>query len=946
MALKKIATVEVHENKNVVKAHGFMSGDTSTPILDVRFKHLFGETNLSAHKLRWVIVDDVGSLVVGDTSITSDNTAEIRMPNELFEGKRRMKVQLTIATADGSRILNLQQFTDLEVVSDVTNDKVAEPIYKAVINSIYEETYKCKASLEEYLINAENGGNAQFLQGYSPSNFNKVEDNILMLTNSASSKYKLGDVVEVLGYYTAGDGAHHKRKIETTDDGSGVQCANGTWANIVHNGEVNVSWFGAKKTDIKMNLRASFSMEEIRNSFDSTVPFSKAISAVRGGGVLNIPKGIFVVDSNFLLDEPITIKGTGQWDCAIVNKNSEKFLFEASTKAKNWFSNFKLLDLTIFSKYGLKLVGTFFMFPTVKRVNFMGWTNLYENELNKNEWVSPYKNLWYTAELPTDEQLWEEGVSVYWGNAFDGRIEQCHFMGVGLGIKFRGADINLITNCRFSESSRHASIEFQSDGMIGSQTKIEKCDIMKARRYGGLFFSSWWCTINDNYFEDQTRNHLSPCYILTKGDRGTRIINNRFDANNGLAPMLDLTPAYDCFVEGNRFNTAGHKTFNKIIDTWQDTVCAVRVYWNNNSDIFPKPDVAHTCSIIESNLFRYNNYGNMQKTRLVNSIQWATGGPFTFDSFLKTYVVKTTNGPFEIEFDMEDKLKGKRNFSIKTTSAPNGSDYKANINIRYKSSSGETVTLNEWCSLITNKEQGLTENVQNVTIPEDMDTNGKFLILFENDKRKLYEIEIMPSDKDNFKPVNKNSFKNGYSLFETGCELKFIENQNNENTILNKNFKRVGDIDFKGGSEPYGKIDVKEVVDESLNEPVLELSIKENNVYSLNLHEFSQQDFDKYFVIKTDMVVLTAPGFEKKENSFNAGVGNPRSGNYIIDKKDFGNWKTHKAISRVRSDMISSKFNVGLCWSMYFPVNSKLRIRNFKIFKFDTYEEALLCYKI
>lgn len=57
---------------------------------------------------------------------------------------------------------------------------------------------------------------------------------------------KVGDIVEVLGYYSAGDGAGHKRIIANEDDGSGVQLVNKLWANIVHNGEVNVSWFGAK----------------------------------------------------------------------------------------------------------------------------------------------------------------------------------------------------------------------------------------------------------------------------------------------------------------------------------------------------------------------------------------------------------------------------------------------------------------------------------------------------------------------------------------------------------------------------------------------------------------------------------------------------------------------------------------------------------------------------
>lgn len=43
----------------------------------------------------------------------------------------------------------------------------------------------------------------------------------------------VGKVIELEGYYTAGDGAGHKRKIESEDDGSGVQLGNGLWANRV-----------------------------------------------------------------------------------------------------------------------------------------------------------------------------------------------------------------------------------------------------------------------------------------------------------------------------------------------------------------------------------------------------------------------------------------------------------------------------------------------------------------------------------------------------------------------------------------------------------------------------------------------------------------------------------------------------------------------------------------
>ncbi|MGL5124955.1 MAG: hypothetical protein ACRC6U_03105 [Fusobacteriaceae bacterium] len=58
--------------------------------------------------------------------------------------------------------------------------------------------------------------------------------------------FKIGDVVQVLGYYEKGDGAHHLRKISATDDGSGELLSNGLFANVVHNGKINVDWFGTK----------------------------------------------------------------------------------------------------------------------------------------------------------------------------------------------------------------------------------------------------------------------------------------------------------------------------------------------------------------------------------------------------------------------------------------------------------------------------------------------------------------------------------------------------------------------------------------------------------------------------------------------------------------------------------------------------------------------------
>ncbi|MGL5313723.1 MAG: hypothetical protein ACRC92_10785 [Peptostreptococcaceae bacterium] len=62
----------------------------------------------------------------------------------------------------------------------------------------------------------------------------------------ASRGYILGDVVQVLGFYNKGDGAHHLRIAKDVDDGSGELGVDGLIWCILHNGEVNVSWFGAK----------------------------------------------------------------------------------------------------------------------------------------------------------------------------------------------------------------------------------------------------------------------------------------------------------------------------------------------------------------------------------------------------------------------------------------------------------------------------------------------------------------------------------------------------------------------------------------------------------------------------------------------------------------------------------------------------------------------------
>lgn len=72
-----------------------------------------------------------------------------------------------------------------------------------------------------------------FLALASPEN----KFTVSTIEDMQSRKYlKIGDVVELNGYYTAGDGAGHKRKIEARKNNIfSVVLANGLWANLIDN---------------------------------------------------------------------------------------------------------------------------------------------------------------------------------------------------------------------------------------------------------------------------------------------------------------------------------------------------------------------------------------------------------------------------------------------------------------------------------------------------------------------------------------------------------------------------------------------------------------------------------------------------------------------------------------------------------------------------------------
>lgn len=117
---------------------------------------------------------------------------------------------------------------------------------------------------------------------------------------------KVGDVVEVLGYYTVGDGANHKRIIEEDKGLFGVPISNGLYANIITNGELDLLWIGIEveklydwydNIDFSKARRNWEKLNELSQYINTTYmskPFSKII----------IPRGDIIIDKTLHFIRP------------------------------------------------------------------------------------------------------------------------------------------------------------------------------------------------------------------------------------------------------------------------------------------------------------------------------------------------------------------------------------------------------------------------------------------------------------------------------------------------------------------------------------------------------------------------------------------------------------------------------------------------------------------
>ena len=174
---------------------------------------------------------------------------------------------------------------DFNNFHDITFKKIKETVLK-YYKSFFEQAkadLKNQSDIEVGKVTAEGEKQLEILNQASqglPKRVDNLERNKLEKVNTIAElqsrkNLKIGDIVEVLGYYTAGDGAGHKRIIANEDDGTGVQLANKLWANILSDKKIKVSALGAKGDGVTDDTNAIQLAFDLAGRINGIVEFER-----------------------------------------------------------------------------------------------------------------------------------------------------------------------------------------------------------------------------------------------------------------------------------------------------------------------------------------------------------------------------------------------------------------------------------------------------------------------------------------------------------------------------------------------------------------------------------------------------------------------------------------------------------------------------------------------
>lgn len=314
---------------------------------------------------------------------------------------------------------------------------------------------------------------------------------------------------------------------------------------------INQEIFGEINANIT-KLNQFVTIEEFKEEDDSDDTNAFALAIADG-------RPIYLLDNEYSVSEKLTINeqtriyGKSMTD-SIITATHNDYMFEYITPVQGSAYEHKTnIELSNF------------------KANCKNFIKINENDLEDANWVKQgsllhllFKNLWVkgkystltdnnkdTNVLPSLETLLSYGNGFNCNSIFDSAIVDCRIEDFGLGIYFKGCDINRIEHNRINGNGCH--IYLQNCVSYGSQTLILHNDILHNLRYGGIRVDgSRFDTIQDNYFETYT---ASACHIYGVNERQLTITQNRFDnPQQADINIIVLNPNNCDIICNNRIN--------------------------------------------------------------------------------------------------------------------------------------------------------------------------------------------------------------------------------------------------------------------------------------------------------------------------------------------------------------------------------------------------------
>lgn len=407
---------------------------------------------------------------------------------------------------------------------------------------------------------------------------------------------------------------------------------------------------GAVNRPINEKLAEFVSVKDFGAVGDGIANDTAAIqAAVNTGSKIFFPNGTYSINATITINSPYQqFIGEARSSTIINNTNASVYAFtylsDIEAAPYDIDSGMAFECLTIQSKYGIQLNQSgdfntvFNLQGHIKDIRIIHCTfqGIYVPASDPDANTNIY---------PTDSELFGFGIGLRCAKLFDSLIQNCYFVGNGIGIYFDGCDINNIDTNRFVANARHIQLQIQTT--YGYQTKIQNNDILANYRMGAIYDTCAFTSVKDNYFESYT---LAAQQYTVRGGWGQLFWGNRIDNSGQATPILSLAPTYGMVVSNNRRNPSTPIAPVEVLNTnYTASLGGVDnnylVTFNGNSGTFGVP--AYPWCEYDFNNPRVFDYVN-PKTISGNQ---STVFPFKISSITGSWVIATANPSLFVYMD-------------------------------------------------------------------------------------------------------------------------------------------------------------------------------------------------------------------------------------------------------------------------------------------------------